>query len=448
MPEHFVIVGGDAAGMSAASRLARTAAGARVTVFEREDVISYAACGMPYHLDGRIPDPRTLLIRTPADFAAAGVDVRTGQEVVEVDPAAAKITVRVAGAHRVEMYDKLLLATGAHAAAGSFPVDRVPNVFTFRRYTDLMALISYLRHSRPTNVTVVGGGYIGIELAEVLTRRGLAVTLVEAAQSLMPGSLDTDVANSVAQELRAHGVILQLGQPVTQVDIVRNRARRVLTASDAWACDAVVIGVGVRPATELAVAAGVGVDGNGAIITDEALRTNVDQLWAAGDCVTTINLVTGQRTWAPLGPAANKQGRIAADNMLGRSTRFAGVVGTALVKAFELEIGRTGLTERAAAEAGFDAAVTQITAGDRAPYYPGGNPTVVRLVADRATGRLLGGQVVGRSGVAGRVNVIATALQGRMDIEQFAGLDLGYAPPFAPVWDPLLVAVNQLVHCT
>lgn len=446
MPEHFVIVGGDAAGMSAASRLARSMPRARITVFEREDVVSYAACGMPYHLDARIPNPKTLLIRTPADFAAAGVDVRIGHEVVDVDAVAAKLTVHAAGTRRIEMYDKLLFATGAHANVGSFSTDGVRNVFTFRKYVDMMVLASYLKYARPTDVTVVGGGYIGIEIAEVLTRRGAAVTLVEAAPSLMPGCLDTDVADLVSQELRHHGVTLRLGQPVTQIDVVRRRARRVQTASDAWPCDAVVIGVGVRPATELAVAAGVIIDDKGAIVTDETLRTNIAGLWAAGDCTTTIDLVTGRRTWVPLGPAANKQGRVAADNMSGRSTRFAGVVGTALVKAFELEIGRTGLTGQAAAEAGFDVAVTQITAGDRAPYYPGGNPTVVRLVADRATSRLLGGQVLGRSGAAGRINVIATALHARMGIEQFAGIDLGYAPPFAPVWDPLLVAVNQLMR--
>ncbi|MEV4644350.1 FAD-dependent oxidoreductase [Saccharopolyspora sp. NPDC049357] len=445
--ERIVIVGGDAAGMSAASRLARWAPGARVIVYEREDVVSYAACGMPYHLDGRIPDASTLLVRAPEKFADAGIDVRLGHEVVAIDPSAGKVLVRGDGAERAEDYDKLLLATGARAVLPALPGRDADNVFLFRRYADLTTLTAYLERDRPRRMTVVGGGYIGIELADVLTQRGLAVTLVEAAPQLMPTTLDAAAAKLAEEELRSRGVEVRLGEQVTEIVTAAGRGRAVRTTHGQWECDAVIVGVGVRPETALATEAGIAVDGrSGAIATDISLRTDAEGVWAAGDCATTTHAVTGQRAWIPLGPAANKQGRSAADAMLGLPARVPGVVGTSLVKVFDLEVGSTGLTAEQALSEGFDAATTTITSTDRAHYYPNAAPTTVTLVADRKSNRLLGGQITGRTGVAGRTNVIATALHSGMDVEQFTGLDLGYAPPFAPVWDPLLVAGNQLLH--
>lgn len=441
----MVIVGGDAAGMSAASRLARTARDVQVTVFEREGVISYAACGMPYHLDRRIPDAGALLIRSPEDFGKLGITVRLHHEVLAIDPDARTLSVRAGDRERVEPYDSLLLATGAEAVVPPLPGAQARNVFTFRRYQDLQLLAAYLRRARPKAMTVVGGGYVGIELAEVLCRCGIEVCLTEAEESLMPGTLDAEVAGVIARELERCGVRLRLGRAVEALGVSRGRAREVQTASESWPCDAVIMAVGVRPASRLAREAGIPLESNGAIITDSSLRTGRRGVWAAGDCASTTDLVTGGRTWVPLGPAANKQGRVAGDSIAGRRVRFEGVVGTALVKAFDLEIGRTGLTETAARQAGFAVVGAQITAGDRAPYYPGGSPTSVKLIADAVSGRLLGAQITGAAGVAGRTNVVAAALHARMDVEQFVGLDLGYAPQFAPVWDPLLVAASQIL---
>lgn len=445
--ERIVIVGGDAAGMSAASRLARRAPGARITVFERENVVSYAACGMPYHLDGRIADASTLLVRAPEEFADAGIDVRLGHEVVAIDTSAGKVHVRSDGTERVEDYDTLLIATGARAVLPPFPGRDADNVFSFRRYADLTTLTAYLERERPRRMTVIGGGYIGIELADVLTQRGLAVTLVEAAPQLMPTTLDAAAAKLAAAELRSHGVEVRLNEQVTEIVTAAGRGRAVRTTRGEWDCDAVIVGVGVRPETTLAVDAGIEVDDrSGAIATDSTLRTTAYGVWAAGDCATTTHAVTGQRAWIPLGPAANKQGRVAADAMLGLPAQAPEVVGTSLVKVCDLEVGSTGLTAAQASSEGCDPATTTITGTDRAHYYPNAASTTVTLVADRGSGRLLGGQITGRTGVAGRTNVIATALHGGMDVEQFTGLDLGYAPPFAPVWDPLLVAANQLLQ--
>lgn len=446
MPSRRVlVVGGDAAGMSAASRIARRAPDARVTVLERSTHVSYAACGMPYHLDGRIPDARALLVRPPEHFAALGVDLRLEHEVTGVDPDAGAVTVHSGRTERIERYDALLIATGAAAVVPPVAGTDASGVHLFRSYDDLLELRHTLDRDRPGRVVVAGGGYIGVELAEVLTEAGVAVTMLEAGPRLMPGVLDPEPADAVVDELRRHGVDVRLETPLGAIDTRDGRVRGVSTSDGDLACDAVVLAVGVRAATAFTAGSGIELDpASGAVVVGEDMRTVRDGVWAAGDCATTTDLVTARRTWVPLGPTANKQGRVAADAILGRDVRFPGVVGTALVKVFGLEVGRTGLTAAQAAQGGFDVVTARIEATDKAHYYPGAQSTVVTLHGDRRTGRLLGGQVTGRSGAAGRTNVLATALQAGLTVERLGELDLGYAPPFSPVWDPVLVAAHQL----
>lgn len=441
-----VVVGGDAAGMSAASRLLRISPKSDVTVFERESTVSYAACGMPYHLDGRIPDASTLLVRSISQFTEAGVDVQIRHEVTELDTDARKIVVRSQGQDRVEDYDSLLIATGATAVMPELPGIEASNVFAFRRYSDMLALVGFLDQHRPARIAVVGGGYIGVELADVLTARG-QVRIYEAADSLLPETLDPEMSRAVVTELRGHGVEISLGQKVLGLET--NSAGDVMAVrvgDTIHDCDVVIVSIGVRPASEIARAAGIVLGPAGAIATDANMRTNVDGVWAAGDCASTRNLVTGKSTWVPLGPLANKQGRAAADSIANLPTKAPGVVGTALVKAFDLEIGRTGLTATQAHLEGFDVLSARIESTDRAHYYPGAEKTTILLHSDRESRRLLGGQIIGYSGVAGRTNVIATALQAGMEIDDFAALDLGYAPPFSPVWDPILLAAQSLIR--
>lgn len=446
MAERVLIVGGDAAGMSAASRIRRLDPSIRVSVLEREQVVSYAACGMPYHLDGRIARPESLLIRSPAQFESMGIEVLTGHEATEVDISAASVRAWLAAerSHRTLRYDHLLLATGASAVRPWLDGVDAENVFLFRRYEDLLDLSSYLDRRLCRRVTVVGGGYIGVELAEVLTLRGMSVTIVEAAPTLLPRTLDPEMASLVEDELHRNGVSLHLASPIEGFIAEGGIASHVSTSEGVWSCDVVILALGVRPNSALAKAAGIALDEFDAVATDAHLRSAIEGVWAAGDCTSTVSRITGKRIWVPLGPAANKQGRIAGANMVGQRLAFPGVVGTAFVKAFALQVGSTGLSETEARLSGMNVTTSTITAGDRAPYYPGGQDTCVKLVADASTGRLLGGQVVGRSGVPGRTNVVATALHAEMDIQAFAELDLGYAPPFSPVWDPLLVAANQL----
>lgn len=432
--------------MSAAARIKRVQPQAQVTVLEREGVVSYGACGMPYHLAGRVPDQEMLLVRSLRDFAELGIEVLLHHEVVAIDPAAGKVTVsRGHGPDSVESYDQLLLATGATPVSPPVAGVEAANVFPFRRYNDLSVVSDHLKNRDVARITVIGGGYIGVELADVLMSRGLSVTLVEMADSLFPRTLDPDMAEMVEAELHGRGADLRLGTTVAELDTRDGLAYRVLTTTEAWDCDAVILASGIRPASDLAREADIPLDRFGAVATDPELRTNVTNVWAAGDCTSTVNLVTGEPAWVPLGPAANKQGRMAGSNMAGSRQTFAGVVGTAFVQVSRLAVGRTGLTEAEAVEAGLSPAVSVITARDRAQYWPDGEPTTVKLVAEAGTGRLLGAQIVGRHGAPGRTNVIATALHANMTVSDLAGLDLGYAPAFSPVWDPLLVAANTLL---
>lgn len=445
--ERIAIIGGDAAGMSAASLITRRHGdAASVSVFERSRVVSYAACGLPYYVSGDIDDATTLLVREQEHFVRQGIDLHLGQEVVELDPGRGVLTAQDAstGSRRDHTFDKVLIATGARARVPRIPGLDAPNIFSIRHYDDGLALAEHVAAAGPRRATVVGAGYLGLEMAEALTTRGLAVTLVEASTQVFPG-LDPDLSTLVVDELRAHDVDLFLDNPLQGVELDDDgRACAILLKEDTVATDVVVLALGSEPVVELAERAGVAIDATGAISVDGSMRTNLGNVWAAGDCVSTHHRVTSDRVWVPLGPTANKQGRVAGAAMMGESVTFAGVVGTSLVKIFDLHVGRTGLNEAEARRRDLDPVSTTITSDDIAHYYPGSRPTTVQLIADPSH-RLLGAQVVGRSGVAGRVNVLATALSAGMTVDEVAQLDLGYAPPFAPVWDPVLVAANKTI---
>lgn len=450
MTEAIAIVGGDAAGMSAASFIARSGKDAKVTVFERSGVNSYAACGLPYHVSRDIHDPSTLLVREPSYFTSKGIDLRLCHEVVDLDTTAHAVTVlnRLSSTSYTHQYDKLLLAMGASAIVPPVAGGDAANVFSIRHYDDSIALVQYIEQHKPGRCTVIGASYLGLEMTEALRAHGLEITLAEGADHVLP-AMDSDMTEIVHTELVDQGTEIKLGEPVVDLEQGEDGlVCAVRTASARWECDLVVLGLGARPNIELARKGGVDIDLTGAIGTTDTMMTNVDGVWAAGDCVSSTHRVTGATVWIPLGPAANKQGRVAGSSMIGGSARFGGVVGTSLVKVFDLHVGRTGVTETEARRLGMRVASTRITADDIAHYYPGSSTTTVKIVADATTSRLLGAQIVGRAGVPGRTNVIATALQAGMTVGDLADLDLGYAPPFAPVWDPLLVAANRLGSMT
>jgi len=446
MSKRLVVIGGVAAGMSAAAKAKRVDREREVVVYERGPFISYAACGMPYYIAGDVPDYQELIVRTPAQMAKQGVEVHVRHEVTAIDVAAHTVTVRDRteqggdGRTFTQDWDKLVIATGARAAQPSMPGVDLPGVFALRALSQGMALRRFLDERQPRQAIVVGGGYIGVEMAETFRRLGLDVKMLIRSGQVMRTTLDDDVRALVEEELARQGVTVLQCQPVAfEGD---GRVAAVVTTDGRYPCDVALLGMGARPETALAQAAGVALGPTGAIATDAHMCTSVPDVYAAGDCAEVLHLVTGQPDYIPLGSTANKQGRVAGAHAAGAQASFGGVVGTMVTRVFDLAVARTGLTVAQARSVGRTVSETMIKARDLAHYFPGAAPIHVKLVVEEESGRLLGGQIVGRQGVAKRIDVLATALHHALVIEDLQRLDLSYAPPFAPVWDPLLVAAN------
>ena len=446
MARKLVIIGGDAAGMSAAAQARRLASAdeLEIVAFERGARTSYAACGLPYLIGGLVETPDRLVARTPEQHRANGIDIRIRHEVTAIDTKASMVKVRDLdkGLDAVEHFDELLIATGATGIAPQWPGIAAEGVLQLRTLDDA-AQVERRIDAGARRAVVVGAGYIGLEVAEGLLARGLSVTMIERLDAPMGAVLDTDMAAAVAAAMRAASVDLRLGIAVTGFSVIDGHVTAVETAAGSVAADLVVIGLGVRANVGLARAAGVKVGDAGGIIVDDHLRTGTPHVWAAGDCVESRHRISGHSVVVALGTHANKQGRAAGTNIAGGDARFGGVLGTAITKFQNLEIGRTGLTEREAAAAGLDAFGVTTEAPNRAHYYPGAQVMHIKIVAERRTGRLLGAQIVGGEGAGKRIDVLATALWNGMTVNEIGGMDLSYAPPFSPVWDPVLLAAGK-----
>jgi NADPH-dependent 2,4-dienoyl-CoA reductase/sulfur reductase-like enzyme len=449
MAKRLVVIGGVAAGMSAAAKAKRVNREMAAVVYEKGPYISYAACGMPYFIAGDVADYRSLLARTPEQMAKQGVEVHVRHEVTAVDPDARTVAVRdlEGGREFTQGYDRLVIATGARPVRPRLPGLDLEGVFVLRALDEGRALQRFLfehRQHRPQRAVVIGGGYVGVEMAETFRRLGLDVKMVVRSGQVMRAALDDDVREVVEEELARQGVEVVTGRLVAfegsrrvETVLVENR-----TANTRWPCDVALLGVGVRPETALAQAAGVALGATGAIATDSHMRTNLPGVYAAGDCAEAFHLVADEPAYIPLGSTANKQGRVAGTNAAGGEATFGGVVGTMVVRAFDLAVARTGLTVAQAQALGYTVRAPMIKDRDASHYFPGAAPITVKLVVDEETGRLLGGQIAGRRGVAKRIDVLATVLHHRLTVADLQRLDLSYAPPFAPVWDPILVAAN------
>jgi NADPH-dependent 2,4-dienoyl-CoA reductase/sulfur reductase-like enzyme len=442
MKERLVVVGGVAAGMSAAAKAKRGNRDLEVVVYQRDSHISYAACGLPYFLAGDIADYRQLIVRTPEQMAKQGVVVHIRHEVTAVDPESKTVCVRDMGRDRefVEGYDKLVLATGAQPVRPPLPGSNLEGVFALRSLDSGLAIQRFMAAHKPERAVIVGGGYIGVEMAETFRRQGLDVTMIIRSGKVMRTNLDDDVRQLLHAELVRQGVRIVEGSPVAFEGSERLSA--LLTKDGRHSCDVALLGMGARPNVGLARAAGITLGASGAIATDSRLRTNQPGVFAAGDCAEALHLVTGQPDFIPLGSTANKQGRVAGTNAAGGRATFGGIVGTTVIRAFDLAVASTGITAAKARDLGFTVQETMIQAQDISHYFPGAAPMHVKLVADGSSNRLLGGQIAGRHATAKRIDVVATALHNRMTMTALQQLDLSYAPPFAPVWDPILVAAN------
>ncbi|MGD0926263.1 MAG: FAD-dependent oxidoreductase [Streptosporangiaceae bacterium] len=445
----LVVIGGGAAGMSAASAARRTDPGLDVVVCEAGGFAAYGMCGIPYYLGGTVPEPENLLAYPPSAFREKrGIDLRLHTRVTGIDPAARQVRLaagtpaaRAPSATRGEplAYDALVVSTGADPVRPPMPGLDDRRVFTIRSLDEAIGLRRLLASGTVRRAVVVGAGYVGLETAEALVCAGVDVDVVEALPGVL-GTVDEPVAALAQAEVERH-VRLRLGARLEAVDRGSTPAG-CLTAvveGEEIPADLVVIAVGVRPATDLLIQAGARHLPDGSVVVDAGMRTSLPDVFAAGDAVALPHLVLGRPAWVPLGPAANKTGRVAGTVAAGGTASFRGVVGTAVVKVFGLEVARTGLGLAEAQAAGLDAVATDEVSRSRAKYYPGSSPLHVRLVHTRE-GRLLGGQLAGREGAAKRVDVLATALHAGFTVEDLAALDLSYAPPFAPVYDPVLAA--------
>jgi NADPH-dependent 2,4-dienoyl-CoA reductase/sulfur reductase-like enzyme len=444
--ERLVVIGGDAAGMTAASRARRRRDPdeLEIVAFERGPYTSYSACGIPYLVGGIVPEVDRLVARSPEDHRRNGIDVRTGHEVVAIDLNPRRVRVRElangagSGSERDEPFDQLVVATGAVPLRPELPGVDSDGIFGVQTLADGVAVQRAIDERSPRRAVVVGGGYIGLEMAEALVRRGLEVTLVDRTEQPMAATLDEDMGALVADALRAVGVTLRMGEPVEGFDADGGTVRAVRTADQTLPADLVILGLGVRPNSALARDAGLAVGETGGIVTDTRMETSAGGVWAAGDCVESVDRVTGRPVVVALGTHANKQGRV-----VGINARFPGVVGTAASKICAYEVARTGLTERQAAEVDLDVVAATIESTTRAGYFPGAASIKVKVVAERPGGRIVGAQIVGEEGAAKRIDVLATAVWNRMPADEFASLDLSYAPPFSPVWDPVLIAARK-----
>ncbi|MDQ2052088.1 FAD-dependent oxidoreductase [Natronolimnohabitans sp. A-GB9] len=443
MTEPFVIVGGDAAGMSAASKAKREAPDRDVIVFEKGEWVSYAACGMPYYIKGEVDDLEDLVAVTPEEFREErDVDLRTGHEVVAIDPEAKTVTVETDGERFEQPYGDLLIATGARAIEPPFDGFDLEGVFTLRSMNEADAIEDYVDDRGPETAAIVGGGYVGVEMAEALTERGIDVSIFEMLpQTLQPFGEET--ARVVEDHLREQGVDLHLETAVQGFD-GDEVVETVALEDSSVAADLVVVGVGVAPNVSLAAEAGIELGPTDAIATDEYGRTNYDDVYAAGDCAEATNVVTGEPDHVPLALTANRAGRAIGSTVTGDPTPTGPTAGTAIVKAFELGAARTGVIDpERAREAGFDPVSVTIEAPTRPHYYPGATELTVTLVADRESERVLGASIVGHEGTK-RIDTIATALSSELTVPELQELDLAYAPPFSPVWDPVLTAAKVL----
>lgn len=442
----MIIIGGVAAGSKAAARARRVNPNIAITLYQDEPNISYSACGQPYYLSGLIPKRESLIIRTPADFANEGIDVRVNHRVTKLDAVERKVTVHDRNGDTTfeHSFDRLVIATGARSLVPDIAGCNFDGVVTLRSLAELDRFRSTLERLQPKNAVVVGSGYIGLEIIESLSRLGITVTLLGRNPQVF-SRLDADMSQVVHEYLLTQHVNVIAGDGIAELVEQAGCIKEVVTLSGKrLPADLVVLALGARPNVELAQQAGISLGVTGAIAVNDRMETNISNIFAAGDCAESKHRLTGLPIWGPLGDIANLQGRIAGENAAGGDERFPGVFGTAIFKTFELNVGMTGLTEAAARASGFNPIIAVINAYDKARYYPGTEKLKLKVVADAKDGRLLGAQAVGMGAVDKTIDIAAIALLGKLTCLNLENADLAYAPPFSPVLSPMIVAAGVL----
>jgi len=443
---HLIVVGGVAAGTKAAARARRVNRDIAITLYQDESEVSYTACGQPYYLSGLVPSREALIIRRASEFKVDGIEVHLRHRVLDLSTEERVIKVRDLDRNNLEVvpYDRLILATGARPVIPAVPGSHLDGIVTLRTMAELDRFRSALDRLRPKAAVIVGGGYIGLEVAESLHALGVTVAIVERLDRLFP-RLDPEMGQRIHDYLIAQGVRVIVDDGMAEITEKAGRVAAVVTASGRKVpAELVVLAIGIRPNVELAEQGGIALGPTGAISVDPRMETNVKDVFAAGDCAESFHRLTRAPLWEPLGDIANLQGRVAGENAAGGNARFPGVLGTGIFKTFDLNVGLTGLSEATAREGGLSPIATVISARDKARYYPGAHELTLKLIAESVSGRLLGAQAVGLGAVDKMIDIAATALLGGLSCRDLENADLAYAPPFSPVLSPIIVAASTL----
>ncbi|MGO9178452.1 MAG: FAD-dependent oxidoreductase [Candidatus Limnocylindrales bacterium] len=439
----LVIVGGSDAGTEAALCARRTDASLEITLLVADEYLNYSICGLPFYLSGEVGDWHALAHRDARQIAAQGIEVLLEHRAETIDPIRQLVSVRREQGTRELAYDRLILATGARPVLPAILGLEEDGVFLLHTMGQGIELRAWLEGRAPSRALVVGSGYIGVEMADALTRRRIAVTLAGRAASVLP-SVDPSLGALLAAELERHGVVVLTSAALEGIARVEGRLQATLTGGQHLSADLVVVGAGVRPDTELARSADLKTGTTGALKVTRRMQTSVPRIYAAGDCVETWHALLQRPTYLPLGTTSHKQGRVAGENAAGGRAAFGGSLGTQVVKVFDLAVARTGLRDAEARAAGYAPLTIETSVPDHKPYYPGASELRIRLTGDAISGRLLGAQIVGdwRAEVAKRIDIVAAALYAHMTVEDLTRLDLSYTPPVSAPWDPVQAAAD------
>jgi len=445
--KRLLIIGGVAAGPKAAAKARRCDPEMEIVIYQEEDEISYAGCGLPYFISGIVKKRDELISRTPGRFAQDGIKVRKNHLVEMIDVKNRTISGRRIGSGEAfsDHFDRLVIATGAQPIKPKIEGLHLENVFYLRSIFDADTLVEKARPNRVRNVVIAGGGYIGLEMAEAFIRLGKKVKIVELAPQILT-LFDNDFAGILRQYLEKKGVEIYTSEGIDAIRGEDGKVTHVRTSARELEADMVLMSLGIRPQVDLARKAGLRIGETGAIWVNERMETSVEGIYAAGDCAETTHLITGKRVWIPLGSTANKQGRVVGINVCGGDATFPGVMGTTIFKAFDFNVAKTGLSMREAEKEGFQPIQAIVKGYGRAHYYPEGKESILKLVADQNSGRILGGQAIGEGPSDKFIDIIAMALHGKMTCWELANVDLAYAPPYSPVLSPVIVAANVIMN--
>ena len=437
-----IVIGGVAAGMSAASKLRRLSPEAEIVVYEKGSFLSYGACGLPYFVGGFNDDPNLLIARTYQQFQQMGIQAKLHHEVLSVDADRRVITVKNHDSGEIfeDTYDQLMVATGCRSVAPKIPGTDLASVFFLHSMEDGLLLKQIAALPDITHAAIIGGGYVGVEMAEALIHLGKAVTLIEAGERIL-SSFEMEFSELAAQELERNGVTVKVNSPASEI-VEAGDHREIRIPSGVVRADVVIVAAGVVPNTDFLRPTGVRMARNGALIVDREMRTTLPNVFAAGDCATVYHRTAGEDYFIPLGTNANKCGRIAGENLAGGHARYVGTMGTAAIKVCGMEMARCGLSEKDAKRLGIPYQTGFVTSYDHALYYPGATKLYIKLIYEKHTRRLLGANIAGAKNAVLRGDVLAMAVHTGMTTEELGMVDLAYAPPFAGVWDAVHIAAN------